>query len=128
MMPWPIIDRTTLTGSTNMIKTTLLISLLWSFSLISSDSGKGQALYDFDHKISYRLTQLNETHYRLSVREGNYEAFATQAVFLLRKSKEICGSERFNLALGSGVQSFEKFPSEPRANPGPLKATLKCDN
>ena len=109
-----------------MIKTSLLICLLWSFSLISSDFGKEQALYDFDHKISYRLTQLNETHYRLSVKEGNYEAFATQAIFLLRKSKEICGSERFNLAFGSGIQSYEKFPREPRADPGPLIAILQC--
>lgn len=100
--------------------------LLAPIMVVASEQGKQQALYDFDHKIHYRQTQLATDKYKLSIREGTYQEFAKQSVFLLRHSVVLCKSDAFNLRLISGVQEFEKFPTEPRANPGPLVAELTC--
>ena len=100
--------------------------VLLIISACASQRGNEQTLYDFDHKIHYRQTKLSELTYRLSVREGSYHQFATQSTFLLRHSARLCKSEHFSLAFESGVQGFETFPTEPRANPGPLVALLTC--
>jgi hypothetical protein len=103
------------------------VVLFTPFALVATEQGKQQALYDFDHKIHYRQTQLAANKYKLSIREGSYQEFAKQSVFLLRLSAQLCKSDEFNLKLLSGVQEFEKFPTEPRANPGPLVAELTCN-
>lgn len=107
-------------------KVCLVSMVLLVTSAYASELGKEQALYDFDHKIHYRQTKLSGTTYRLSVREGNYAQFAIQSTFLLRHSARLCKSEQFSLSFESGVQKFETFPTEPRANPGPLVAVLTC--
>ena len=103
------------------------VVLFTPFAVVATEQGKQQALYDFDHKIHYRQTQLATNKYKLSIREGSYQEFAKQSVFLLRLSAQLCKSDEFNLKLLSGVQEFEKFPTEPRANPGPLVAELTCN-
>lgn len=103
-----------------------LAVLFASLALHAKDQGKVQALYDFDHKVRYRQTQLADNKYKLSIREGSYQEFAKQSVFMLRHSAALCKSDKFNLKFESGIQAFEKFPTEPRANPGPLVAELTC--
>lgn len=104
-----------------------LVVLFASPSLFATEQGNVQALYDFDHKVHYRQTQIADNKYKLSVREGSYQEFAKQSVFMLRHSAVLCNSNAFNLKFLSGIQAFEKFPTEPRANPGPLVAELTCD-
>ena len=107
----------------------ILVGLLFavSINLWADEIGKEQALYDFDHKVHYRQTRLDKGVFRLSIREGNYQHFSAQSVFLLRHSARLCRDSKFNLEFVSGVQEHERFPSEPRANPGPLVAMLSCN-
>ena len=104
----------------------LLLFFVLSSIAYAAELNVTEARYDFDHKVHYRLTRLSDKSYRLSVRSGNYQAFNKQVVFLLRQSARLCRSEQFNLLFESGVQPFERFPTEPRAYPGPLVAKLIC--
>lgn len=89
--------------------------------------GKTKYLYDFDHQVYYQKIDLGKAGFRISIRQGSYQDFAKQAVFLLRKSEQLCQSERFQLVFQSGIQDYERFPTEPRAYQGPLVAKLKCE-
>lgn len=99
--------------------------LIWFIVPVQATTQKG---YDFDHQIHFELTKVSQNQYHIKVKPDSYAFFNVQSAFLLRKAAKICGTDKFHLALESGIQEYERFPTEPRAYPGSLNAKITCSN
>lgn len=88
--------------------------------------GEVQKLYDFDHKVHYRLVQYSERRFAIRILADSYQAFTQQSVFLLRHSRQLCKELVPQLTLRKGIQRFERLPTEPRPYKPDLYAEIKC--
>jgi hypothetical protein len=83
--------------------------------------------YDFDNKVHYYQTQLDEHNYKLEIQSDDYPHFANQSVFLLRHASRLCFNQTFMLKVLEGVQEYQRFPTQPRAYQPPLTVLLQCE-
>jgi hypothetical protein len=88
--------------------------------------GEIEKRYDFDHKVHYRQIQYSDNKFAIRILADSYEAFNQQSVFLLRHSRHLCQSLVPRLTLKSGIQRYERLPSEPRPYQADLYAEIEC--
>ncbi|MFT7006862.1 MAG: hypothetical protein ACJAXJ_001370 [Colwellia sp.] len=86
----------------------------------------GSAQWDFDHSVQFRQTKLSTNHYQLEIIPNNKVNFERLAVFLLRKSHEICGSYRYKVEIIRGVEDFDDKRVMPNYITPSLIAKLEC--
>jgi len=88
--------------------------------------GKAQSEWDFDHKLQFKRTQFDDSHYQLEVISNNKVNFERLSAFLLRRSYLICGSYGYKLELIKGVESFDFPRASPNLIMPNLTAKLEC--
>lgn len=109
--------------------TVLVASLVLLGGCISAQAAKGETekLYDFDEKVHYYQTKIDDNNYHLEIQSDDYKHFRNQSVFLLRHADRLCRGNVFMLKVTEGVQEYERFPTKPRAYQPPLNVLLQCE-
>ena len=103
----------------------LTLSACSSFDTKTSLNG-GAAQWDFDHSVQFRQTKLTTNRYQLEIIPNNKINFERLAVFLLRKSHQICGSYHYKIEIIQGVEGFDDKPVMPNYITPSLIAKLVC--
>ena len=88
--------------------------------------GQVESAWDFDHKVQFYKTKLDENHYRLEVVTSNKANFQRLSAFLLRKSYLICGGYGYTLTPIKGVESFDYKRASPHLIRANLVAKIEC--
>jgi uncharacterized protein involved in propanediol utilization len=106
----------------------LVISIASGCASQSADIplGQAQSAWDFDHKVQYKKTKLDENTYQLEVIPNDKVNFERLSVFLLRRSYLICGGYGYKLELIKGVESFDHFKASPNMIMPNLTAKIEC--
>jgi len=109
--------------------TLLLSSFILLTGCVSAQAAKGETekLYDFDEKVHYYQTKIDDNNYHLEIQSDDYKHFKNQSVFLLRHADRLCRGNTFMLKVSEGVQEYERFPTKPRAYQPPLNVLLQCE-
>jgi len=111
-------------------KGTLLVgSLVLLSCCINAQAARSETekLYDFDEKVHYYQTKIDNDNYHLEIQSDDYKHFKNQSVFLLRHADRLCRGNTFMLKVTKGVQEYERFPSKPRPYQPPLNVLLQCE-
>ena len=104
------------------------VMFLMSCTVTHAEVGKTEKRYDFDDKVHYHQTQIDDNNYRLEIQSDSYQHFQNQSVFLLRHAQRLCKGSTFMLRVTDGVQEYERLPSKPRPYQPPLTALLQCES
>lgn len=86
----------------------------------------GAAQWDFDHNVQFRQKKLSPNHYQLEIIPNKKVNFERLAVFLLRKSHEICGSYHYKIEIVQGIEGFDDRRVMPNYITPSLIAKLEC--
>lgn len=89
-------------------------------------TGETKSSWDFDHKLQYKKTRIDDTHYHLEVITNNKTNFERMSAFLLRRSYLICGGYGYSLEFIKGVESFDFKRQSPNLIRSNLMAKLTC--
>jgi len=100
---------------------------LSSIGTAQADTIEKEKSYDFDNKVHYYQTKIDDSNYKLEIQSDDYKHFANQSMFLLRHADRLCRGDTFMLKVLEGVQEYERFPTKPRAYQPPLNVLLQCD-
>jgi len=87
-----------------------------------------QSSWDFDHKLQFKQSQLNNKKFRLEVVPNNKIDFERMAGFLLRKSLKLCQGTHYNLQIVKGIESYNDQEYFPNRLSGSLVAEITCVN
>lgn len=93
-----------------------------------AEQAKTEKLYDFDNKVHYYQTKLDDDNYKIEIQSDDYKHFANQSVFLLRHANRLCFNKTFMLKVLDGVQEYESMPTNPRAYQPALSVLLQCED
>jgi hypothetical protein len=117
----------------NGIKIKYVVAALSMFYLAACETtpdatmlGEAKSSWDFDHKLQYKKTQFDDTHYQLEVITNNKVGFERMSGFLLRRSYLICGGYSYSLTFIKGVESFDFKRQSPNLIRSNLVAKLDC--
>ncbi|KTF18574.1 hypothetical protein [Pseudoalteromonas sp. 10-33] len=100
---------------------------LSSIGTAQADTIEKEKSYDFDNKVHYYQTKIDDSNYKLEIQSDDYKHFANQSMFLLRHAERLCRGNTFMLKMLEGVQEYERFPTKPRAYQPPLTVLLQCE-
>ena len=92
-----------------------------------ADTVEKEKSYDFDNKVHYYQTKIDNSNYKIEIQSDDYKHFANQSMFLLRHADRLCRGRTFMLKVLEGVQEYERFPTKPRAYQPPLNVLLQCE-
>jgi len=92
-----------------------------------ADTVEKEKSYDFDNKVHYYQTKIDNSNYKIEIQSDDYKHFANQSMFLLRHADRLCRGRTFMLKVLEGVQEYERFPTKPRAYQPPLTVLLQCE-
>jgi hypothetical protein len=92
-----------------------------------ADTVEKEKSYDFDNKVHYYQTKIDNSNYKIEIQSDDYKHFANQSMFLLRHADRLCRGNTFMLKVLEGVQEYERFPTKPRAYQPPLNVLLQCE-
>ncbi|MGS0537211.1 hypothetical protein [Pseudoalteromonas sp. SaAl2] len=92
-----------------------------------AEKGETEKLYDFDEKVHYHQTQIDDNNYHLEIQSDDYKHFKNQSVFLLRHANRLCRGNTFMIKVTDGVQEYDRFPTKPRKYQPPLTVLLQCE-
>ena len=106
----------------------LVIALILGVSGCAVVVENGESQWDFDHQVQFKQTKLGEGHYKLKVIPQNKTRFNKLATFLLRQSKDICGSYGYSIKVLGGVQGFHEVEGAPNKIMSSLTAEIICTN
>lgn len=109
------------------LKVSSILTLLASCTMAQAEKGKTEKLYDFDEKVHYYQTKIDDNNYHLEIQSDDYQHFKNQSVFLLRHANRLCRSNPFMLKVTDGVQEYDRFPTKPRKYQPPLTVLLQCE-
>jgi hypothetical protein len=87
---------------------------------------EAKSTWDFDHKLQYKKTQLDDTNYKLEVITNSKVNFERMSGFLLRRSYLICSGYDYSLKVTKGVESFDFKRQSPNLIRSNLVAKLEC--
>jgi hypothetical protein len=112
----------------NVVTTLLFCLTLSACSVLDTKTSfnGGAAQWDFDHSVQFRQMKLPPNYYQLEIIPNNKVNFERLAVFLLRKSHEICGSYRYKVEIIRGVEDFDDKRVMPNYITPSLIAKLEC--
>ena len=118
-----------------MVNTSHLI-IISSICLIISACSMGQISqsknanlhWDFDHQLQFRQIKLTKNSYQLEVIPNNQNSFDGMAVFLLRKSQQLCQSSHYKLEVLHGIEGFNDRIAMPNYIFPSLVAKLACSS
>ena len=100
---------------------------LSSIGTVFAETIEKEKSYDFDNKVHYYQTKIDNSNYKIEIQSDDYKHFANQSMFLLRHADRLCRGNTFMLKVLEGVQEYERFPTKPRAYQPPLNVLLQCD-
>tara|TARA_B110000881_G_scaffold107520_1_gene94330 strand:- start:1145 stop:1486 length:342 start_codon:yes stop_codon:yes gene_type:complete len=103
----------------------IIITQLMSCSY-ASETPSGTLEWDFDHKLQFRKTQIDERHFHLEIIRMPKTKFSQLSVFLLRKSQALCGEYGYQITMLSGVEGFLDKKALPNYIQGNLIAEVAC--
>ncbi|MBB1310174.1 hypothetical protein H5162_12150 [Pseudoalteromonas sp. SR41-8] len=103
------------------------LALLIGSNAVLAEKGETEKLYDFDEKVHYYQTKIDDNNYHLEIQSDDYQHFKNQSVFLLRHADHLCRGNPFMLKVTDGVQEYDRFPTKPRAYQPPLTVLLQCE-
>ncbi|NNG44736.1 hypothetical protein HJP15_17725 [Pseudoalteromonas sp. NEC-BIFX-2020_002] len=106
---------------------TATLTLLLGSNPANAKKNNTEKLYDFDEKVHYHQTKLDDNNYQLTIQSDDYPHFKNQSVFLLRHANRLCRGNTFMLKVTGGVQEYEQMPTKPRAYQPPLTVLLQCE-
>lgn len=107
-------------------KLVMVSTLVLTFSGCAVVVENGESQWDFDHQIQFKQTKLDNGHYKLQVIPQNKTRFNKLATFLLRQSKDICGSYGYSIKIIGGVQGFHEAEGAPNKIMSSLTAEVNC--
>ena len=111
----------------SMIYATLFSTIISCTSLEKSVSNDGSiSLWDFDHNIQFKQTELAYKQFKLEMIPNNRVGFERLATFLLRKSYRLCGGYHYQIEVIQGVEGFDDKPAMPNYIFPSLIAKIKC--
>ena len=90
--------------------------------------GQSESAWDFDHKLQFLKTKLDDNHYRLEVITNKKVKFSRATAFLFRKSYLICGGYSFTLRPVKGIESFDQKRASPHLIRSNVVVNIECDN
>ena len=103
----------------------IIITQLISCSYPSSASA-GILEWDFDHKLQFQKSQIDGRNFHLEIVRMHDTNFSQLSVFLLRKSKSLCGEYGYQITMLSGVEGFLDKKALPNYIQGNLIAEITC--
>ncbi|MCQ8879889.1 hypothetical protein NQT69_17975 [Pseudoalteromonas shioyasakiensis] len=109
------------------LKTSSILTLFASCTIAQAAQSETEKLYDFDEKVHYYQTQIDDNNYHLEIQSDDYKHFKNQSVFLLRHAQRLCRGKDFMLKVTDGVQEYDRFPTKPRKYQPPLTVLLQCE-
>ncbi|BDF95808.1 MULTISPECIES: hypothetical protein [Pseudoalteromonas] len=109
------------------LKISSILTLLASCTVAQAEKGETEKLYDFDEKVHYYQTKIDNNNYHLEIQSDDYQHFKNQSVFLLRHANRLCRGNSFMLKVTDGVQEYDRFPTKPRKYQPPLTVFLQCE-
>lgn len=109
------------------LKISSVVMLLAGCNTVYAEKGETEKLYDFDNKVHYHQTQIDDNNYHLEIQSDDYQHFKNQSVFLLRHAQRLCRGKDFMLKVTDGVQEYDRFPTKPRKYQPPLTVLLQCE-
>ena len=112
--------------SPRLIISCVLVGLSNTGSALA-DTVEKEKSYDFDNKVHYYQTKIDNSNYKIEIQSDDYKHFANQSMFLLRHADRLCRGNTFMLKVLEGVQEYERFPTKPRAYQPPLNVLLQCE-
>ncbi|WP_442961397.1 hypothetical protein [Pseudoalteromonas sp.] len=111
----------------NSLTIITILALLVGCNVALAEKGETEKLYDFDEKVHYYQTKIDDNNYHLEIQSDDYQHFKNQSVFLLRHADRLCRGNPFMLKVTDGVQEYDRFPTKPRKYQPPLTVLLQCE-
>jgi hypothetical protein len=105
-----------------------LVIFLSSCSNTTTEERNGQLEWDFDHKVQFKTTKLENNKYHLEVIRYSKTAFRRMATLMVRESYEICGQYGFKIEVLEGIELVDDRKAMPNRIFGALKANIECVN
>ncbi|SEL81904.1 hypothetical protein SAMN05216262_1242 [Colwellia chukchiensis] len=111
-----------------MIKkiTCLLLATLISACASNTPTKNGASQWDFDHRVQFKQTALEDGKHHLQVIAKQDTEFSKLATFLMRQSLRICQSYGFKIEVLAGVERFDDKLSFPNMIMPSLSANIEC--
>ena len=82
--------------------------------------------WDFDHRVQFVQTQLENNKYQLKVIPNSRVGFGQLAKFLLRKAYSLCGSYHYKIEMLQGIQGVDDKKFMPNYIAPSLMANVEC--
>lgn len=111
-----------------MTKIFIVTVIMMLFSCASAERISNNVEWDFDHKVRFQQTQLEDGRYHLIVTPKSDTRFSKLATFLMRKSFEICRSYGFKMEILQGVELYNDRIAHPNFIMRSLAANIECPN
>ena len=104
----------------------LITSVLMSCASQAPEQNEGVLEWDFDHRLQFKNTQIDDRRYHLDIIRMGETTFTQLSVFLLRKSYRLCGEYGYQIKMLSGIEGFLDKKSIPNYIQGNLVAEINC--
>ena len=104
----------------------ILFSLLIACSAISPVDASSRAQWDFDHKVQFIQSKIEDNIYQLEIIPTNRTKFRQLSAFLLRKSLELCGGYQYKIQLIQGIEGVDDKRAMPNYITRSLIAKVEC--
>ncbi len=103
-----------------------IVGLVLGCSSTENQSKGYQSQWDFDHKLQFRKTKIDDHNYHLEIIPNDKIKFNRLATFLIRYSYKICGNYGYQVEILSGVEGFIDKKASPNYIQGSLIANVEC--
>jgi hypothetical protein len=101
-------------------------SVLMSCSSQIPDRVTAVPEWNFDHKLHFRKTKIDNRRYHLEIIRMDKTDFSQLSVFLLRKSFRLCGEYGYQIKVLSGIEGYLDKKTMPNYIQADLVAEIEC--
>ena len=109
-----------------MILFFIICNSLFACSGLTDNKIQNTAQWDFDHQVQFIQTKLKKSSYQLEVIPNNSVGFEQSAMFLLRKSYQLCGNYHYKVEMIQGIEDFDDKRVMPNYIAPSLIAKVVC--
>jgi uncharacterized protein YozE (UPF0346 family) len=82
--------------------------------------------WDFDHKLSFKQTEMSKKQYKIEIIPKNNTDFSRMSTFLVRHALKLCNGYGFTIEYLEGVEKYDDSISQPNLLMRSLKANVRC--
>lgn len=108
------------------ILTFIIVNSLVACSTMSPSKASNRAQWDFDHKVQFIQSKIEDNIYQLEIIPTNRTKFRQLSAFLLRKSLELCGGYQYKIQIIEGIEGVDDKRAMPNYITRSLIAKVEC--